>query len=330
MSRHPQQNGVAKCKHRHLRELGLTLSFVSKVPLIYWPEAFQTACFLINRLPSSIRSFNSPFYLLYKERPDYSCLRTFGSRCFPLLKGSTPHKLAPKSLPCVFLGYSDRHKGYKCLYPATGKLFISRSVVFDESHFPYHNLQTLHTPSSDLSSIITHFSKTANPHSPSQLRHPSRFDHDHDDSPPCPPLQNSSQTPNQDPLPSSTPTSPPHASPSPDHHQPPQNTHQMITRSKDGISCPNRRYLLNCEIIPEEPKSVKTALRHPGWKGAMEAKIQALIDQDTFQLVPQNPEMRVLSTKWVWKTKLKSDGSLDKLKARYVAKGFNQVAGIDF
>lgn len=104
----------------------------------------------------------------------------------------------------------------------------------------------------------------------------------------------------------------------------------MITRSKDGISCPNRRYLLNCEIIPKEPKSVKTALRHPGWKGAMEAKIQALIDQDTFQLVPRTPEMRVLGTKQVWKTKLKSDGSLDKLKARYVAKGFNQVAGIDF
>lgn len=98
----PQQNGVAERKHRHLRELGLTLIFASKFPLIYWPEAFQTTCFLINGLPSSIRSFNSPFYLLYKEHPNYSCLRTFGSRCFPLLKGSTPHKLAPKSLPCVF------------------------------------------------------------------------------------------------------------------------------------------------------------------------------------------------------------------------------------
>ena len=49
-----------------------------------------------------------------------------------------------------------------------------------------------------------------------------------------------------------------------------------------------------------------------------------------FRLVPWTPTMRVLGTKWIWKTKLKSDGTLDKLKARYVAKGFNQVAGVDF
>ena len=108
-------------------------------------------------------------------------LRTFGSRCFPLLKDSSSHKLAPKSLPCVFLGYSDRHKGYKCFYPATGKFFISCSVVFDESCFPYHDLQTLHKPSSDSYPTITLFSKTAPPIHNSSLRHPSVFDHE-----PCP------------------------------------------------------------------------------------------------------------------------------------------------
>ena len=104
----------------------------------------------------------------------------------------------------------------------------------------------------------------------------------------------------------------------------------MTTRSKDGIHCPNKWYLLTCETIPKEPKSVKTALRHPGWKQAMEAELQALVDQKTFRLVPRTPTMRVLGTKWIWKTKLNSDGTLDKLKARYVAKGFNQVAGVDF
>ena len=52
----------------------------------------------------------------------------------------------------------------------------------------------------------------------------------------------------------------------------------------------------------------------------MEAKLQALIDQKTFQVVPRSPTMHVLGTKWVWITKLKSDGSLDKLKAQYVVK----------
>ena len=52
--------------------------------------------------------------------------------------------------------------------------------------------------------------------------------------------------------------------------------------------------------------------------------------KNTFKLVPRTPHIWVLGTQWVWKTKLKSDGSLDKLKARYVAKGYIQVVGLDF
>ena len=62
----------------------------------------------------------------------------------------------------------------------------------------------------------------------------------------------------------------------------------------------------------------------------MEEEIRVLIEQQTFQLVPRTPTMQVHGTKWIWKTKLKSDGSLDKLKAHYVAKGFNKVAGVNF
>ena len=35
-----------------------------------------------------------------------------------------------------FLGYSPTHKGFRCLYPATTKLYITRHAQFDETHFP--------------------------------------------------------------------------------------------------------------------------------------------------------------------------------------------------
>lgn len=45
-----------------------------------------------------------------------------------------------KTYPCVFIRYSLLHKGYRCLYPSTEGVHISRHVVFNEIFFPYANL----------------------------------------------------------------------------------------------------------------------------------------------------------------------------------------------
>lgn len=50
------------------------------------------------------------------------------------------HKLSFRSKQCTFLGYSNLHKGFKCLEPATGRVYISRDVVFDENIFPFASL----------------------------------------------------------------------------------------------------------------------------------------------------------------------------------------------
>ena len=41
----PEQNGCAERKHRHLVETARTLLAASKVPHLYWVEAFATASF---------------------------------------------------------------------------------------------------------------------------------------------------------------------------------------------------------------------------------------------------------------------------------------------
>lgn len=43
-------------------------------------------------------------------------------------------------MKCVFLGYSQHHKGFKCLDVSSGRVYISRDVIFDETEFPFSKL----------------------------------------------------------------------------------------------------------------------------------------------------------------------------------------------
>jgi histone deacetylase 1/2 len=108
------------------------------MPLKFSNEAFLAAMFLINRTPSKVIGFETPLERLYHTKPDYMSLRVFGCACWPNLRPYNKHKLAFRSKECAFLGYSNLHKGFKCLDISSGLVYISRDVIFDEksSHSP--------------------------------------------------------------------------------------------------------------------------------------------------------------------------------------------------
>lgn len=61
----------------------------------------------------------------------------------------------------------------------------------------------------------------------------------------------------------------------------------MLNRSKVGTNKPNPRYAHLCLThIPIEPQTIKTALHHPGWTAAMQEEIVALVQNNTWDLVP--------------------------------------------
>jgi hypothetical protein len=73
-------------------------------------------------------------------------MRVFGCACWPHLRPYNQHKLDFRSKPCIFIGYSPSHRGYKCLHLPTGRIYISRNVIFDESTFPFHLSSPSPTP----------------------------------------------------------------------------------------------------------------------------------------------------------------------------------------
>jgi hypothetical protein len=110
----PQQNVVAERKHRHIIGTALTLISQSSLPLSYWPYAFASSIFLINRLPTVNLHLKSLWEVLFHTPPDYSFFNVFGCSCYPLLTPYNKHKLQFKSQECIFLGYATHSKGYMC------------------------------------------------------------------------------------------------------------------------------------------------------------------------------------------------------------------------
>jgi hypothetical protein len=132
-----QQNGVAERKHRHIVEMSLALLTYASMPLKIWDKAFLTATHLINRTPTKLLHHDTPLHRILGTTPDYSNLRVFGCVCWFNLHPYNTHKLQFCSMCCAFLGYSNMHKGNKCLDISMGRVYISHDVVFDETMFPF-------------------------------------------------------------------------------------------------------------------------------------------------------------------------------------------------
>ncbi|GJW08472.1 ribonuclease H-like domain-containing protein [Tanacetum coccineum] len=140
-----QQNGKAERMIRTINNTIRTLLFQAHLPPPFWVEALHMATYLLNLLPSKAIQNDIPFTKLFHKDPDYSRLRIFGCLCYPHLH--SPHKLAPRATPCIFLGFPAYHRGYRCLNLQTNKIILSRHVTFDETQFPYKSMTPSNPPS---------------------------------------------------------------------------------------------------------------------------------------------------------------------------------------
>ena len=75
----------------------------------------------------------------------------------------------------------------------------------------------------------------------------------------------------------------------------------------------------------QEPSTYKEAALSPHWIQAMNAEIDALQANHAWTEVDLPPEKRAISSKWVYKIKLKAYGSLERYKGRLVIRGLSLI-----
>jgi Reverse transcriptase (RNA-dependent DNA polymerase) len=82
-----------------------------------------------------------------------------------------------------------------------------------------------------------------------------------------------------------------------------------------------------------DPKTVQEAQVHddwPSWKKAMDCKLSSLEQARTWTMVPCPTGKNIVGCKWVFRLKRKVDGSIDKYKARLIARVFTQIYSINY
>ncbi|KAE8679209.1 Retrovirus-related Pol polyprotein from transposon TNT 1-94 [Hibiscus syriacus] len=292
----PQQNGVAERMNRTLLERTRVMLRDAGLEKSFWAEAVNTACYLVNRAPSTAIELKTPMEMWTGKPVDYSNLHVFGSIVYVMYKAQEISKLYPKSRKCKFLGYTDGVKGYRLWDPTARKVIISRDVIFVED-----KLQRKEDDDSAEKSETTqiHVEKEV------EQGDYSEAEPAHDE---------------QEPESSETPTT-----------RQSDRVRRRPNWHSDYVIEGNIAYCLLTEdgeplIYQEAINSSDASL----WMMAMQEEIEALHKNNTWDLVPLLQGRKPIGNKWVFKIKRNGDDQVERYRARLVVKGYAQKEGIDF
>ena len=81
---------------------------------------------------------------------------------------------------------------------------------------------------------------------------------------------------------------------------------------------------LMCDLVDQEPTNYEEAIQKKEWVEEMMEEYQSIMKNDVWDIVPKLEGKSVVSSKWIYKIKHAGDGSIEKYKARFVARGFSQ------
>ncbi|GJW40973.1 retrotransposon protein, putative, ty1-copia subclass [Tanacetum coccineum] len=211
--------------------------------------------------------------------------------CEALMKRDTPDKLQQRSVKCIFIGYPKVTMGYYFYFPPENKIVVARYAEFFEKNLI---TQKVSRRAMDLEEI-----------------------QDEDTSP----FEITSEIPMEV-----------------KGFKPPQEEDIPIRRSERTRRAPDR-LCLNVEVEEHsigdlnEPTSYKAAMldsESNKWIDAINAEIQSMMNNMVWVMVDLPPGCKTVGSKWIFKKKTDMDGFVHTYKARFVAKGYTQLYGVDY
>lgn len=290
-----------------------------------WPYAMETAAYLRNRVPTSA-SEKTPFELMFQMRPPVEHLRVFGCKVTALIE---PHKrncFDETSEVGIFVGYSKQSKAWRVLGKRVGGGFC----VYETPHVTFfedqmapdfeieaHNIdiETLLEPAIDVGSIAPSIADDPVP-APVNIEDNDDVDLD---------SESESEEQSQHDL-----------SDHDDDEGAELQQPRYPVRDRRAPHDPYARYVNAVQMFSDEPVDMMEARKRPDahmWEEALNAEVASLKAMGVYvecqeEDVPRG--QKPLPSKGVLKVKRNADASIDKYKYRLVAKGFKQIAGLQY
>jgi hypothetical protein len=286
------------------------------LPMHLWAEAARTTVYVQNKLSHSALGFKTPEDMFSGKKPEVSHLKIFGCPVFVHVPKEKRTKLDPSGKKGIFVGYFEVSKAFRIYIPDYHHIEISRDVTFDEDatlkksrrcqlEEVYEEEPVAPRVAEPVREIIT------------SLDEEILEDHDIIESqePPQMTISHKRKLAWERELIQDE-----------EKYGSPEGTMRQVKKPKPFCS-----YMaLMCDLLEKEPTCFKEAIQKKEWADAMTEEYQSIIKNDVWEIVPRPKSKDVVYSKWIYKIKHVVDGSIEKYKARFVARGFSQKEGIDY
>lgn len=303
----PHQNGVAERKNRTVMNMVRCMLAAKKIPKPFWAEAVNWTFYLLNRCPTLAVKNITPQEAWSGIKPSVNHLRVWGCMAHVHIPEAKRGKLDDKSFPCILMGVSDESKGYRLFNPKTGKIIVSKDVIFEEEKSWDWDELNKERVEADLSWGDDDFSGDEG--SDETENNDEEGDEAGNEA------RNSQENVNQG-----------------RERRAPRwmsNYESGEGLSEEEVEEEAEAYMVQ-DVAVHDPCSFEEAVKHEKWRKAMDAEINSIEKNQTWELVNVPTGAKIIGVKWIFKTKLNEHGEVEKYKARLVAKGYCQQEGIDF